>query len=57
MIIEKEFKCTFKDIDSVIVALADEIKNGWKVDSIKRGDFYFSVAKEDYAEFTVTLVR
>ena len=57
MVIEKEFKCTFKDIDSVIVALAEEIKNGWRVDSIKHGDFTFSVAKESYAEFSVTLVR
>ena len=35
MILTKKFDCTTEDLDSVIVAVAKEIENGWHVTKIE----------------------
>ena len=57
MIIRKEFRCTIKDIDKVVVELAKEIENGWRIEQIKDCGFELSHALNCYPEFLVALVR
>lgn len=35
MIIKKSFDCTIKDLDSVVVALAKEIEDGWTIERVQ----------------------
>lgn len=58
MIISKKFDCTFEDFDSVIVALAKEIEDGWHVTKIENHGFTCrAVVKNTEPEFTIELVR
>jgi len=57
MIIKKEFRCTTEDVNAVILELAKEIENGWRIESFKDYNFQLSVGLKAYPEFSVTLVR
>ena len=35
MILSKKFDCTVEDLDSIVIALAKEIENGWHINSIE----------------------
>ena len=39
MILSKKFECTTDDLDSVIVAVAKEIENGWHLSKIETYGF------------------
>ena len=58
MILTKRFDYTFEDLDSVVVALAKEIENGWHISKIENHGFAMcrSVCKKD-PEFSIELVR
>jgi hypothetical protein len=58
MILTKRFDCTFENIDSVVVALAKEIEDGWHISKIENYGFTMccSVHKKD-PEFSIELVR
>ena len=58
MILTKRFDCTFEDLDSVVVALAKEIEDGWHVSKIENHGFTMccSVRREE-PEFSIELVR
>ena len=34
MILSKKFNCTFDDLDSIVIALAKEIEDGWHIGKI-----------------------
>ena len=58
MIVKKTFEVNTKDIDSVVVELANEIKAGWTIDSIGRGDMTINRYDFNYwPTFEVVLVR
>lgn len=57
MIIEKTFKCNIKDIDSVVCALADEIKAGFTISEIIQNMPEISARSEHYPTFEITLER
>lgn len=57
MIVRKEFECTTKDIDKVIVELANEIQNGWHIEQITDISYKLSCVLENYPKFSVILVR
>lgn len=58
MVISKKFYCTSEDVDSIIVALAKEIEDGW---SVARIDNYHSAhcitAKRTEPDFSIELVK
>lgn len=39
MILTKRFDCTFEDLDSVVVALAKEIEDGWHISKMENHGF------------------
>ena len=57
MIIEKTFVCSTKNVDEVFLEVAEEIKNGWRVVSIKHDLPEMSVCSTYYPTFTITLNR
>lgn len=57
MIVKKVFECNTKDVDEVILAIADEVRAGYTVEQVKIGHSELSVCAEHYPSFTVTLVR
>lgn len=58
MVINKRFDCTFEDLDSVVVALAKEIEDGWHIVKIENHGFTFSYSvKRDEPEFSIELIR
>lgn len=57
MIIEKFFVCSTKNVDEVFIGVAEEIKNGWRVVSIKHNLPEMSVCSAYYPTFTITLNR
>lgn len=58
MILSKRFECTTEDLDSVIVAVAKEIENGYHISKI---DTYaltmHCYAKRNEPDFAIELVR
>ena len=58
MILTKRFDCTVEDLDSVIVALAKEIEDGWHVSKIENHGFTMSCCiKRSEPEFSIELIR
>lgn len=58
MIISKKFDCTIEDIDSIIVALAKEIEDGWHVTKMEHHELSCCVlVRRTEPEFTIELVR
>lgn len=57
MIIEKTFKCSTKDIDSVVCALADEIRDGFTISELIHNLPEVSAHSECYPTFEITLER
>lgn len=58
MVINKRFDCTFEDVDSVIVALAKEIEDGWHIVKLENHGFTLSHSiKRDEPEFSIELAR
>lgn len=59
MIVKKTFEVSAKDIDSVVLELAEEIKKGWTITRITRLDCEFKMyIREDWwPTFEVTLQR
>lgn len=58
MILSKKFECTTDDLDSVIVSVAKEIENGWRIGRIEVHDFHmcYSIKKTE-PDFSIELVR
>lgn len=58
MILSKKFECTTEDLDSVVVALAKEIENGWHIGKIEMHDFHMHVlARMNEPNFSIELIR
>lgn len=58
MVINKRFDCTFEDLDSVIVALAKEVEDGWHIVKIENHGFTFNnCIKRDEPEFSIELTN
>lgn len=58
MILSKKFECTTEDLDSVTVALAKEIENGWHIGRIEMHDFHMCASvKMNEPNFSIELVR
>ena len=57
MIVKKTFEVNAKDIDSVVVELANEIKAGWTICSIIKGEMTFDRYSNNWPTFEVVLVR
>ena len=58
MILSKKFDCTIEDLDSLVVALAEEIKDGWHIAQIQRYDLHISYSMtRTEPDFSITLVR
>lgn len=58
MILSKKFECTTDDLDSVIVAVAKEIENGYHIAKIDLYDFHMCYAeKRTEPDFSIELVR
>ena len=58
MILSKKFECTTENLDSVVVALAKEIENGWHIGKIEMHDFHmYALAKMNEPNFSIELVR
>lgn len=58
MILSKKFECTTDDLDSVIVAVAKEIENGWHISKIEAYGFTMCCSsKKIEPDFSIELVR
>ena len=58
MILSKKFECTTDDLDSVIVSVAKEIENGWRISKIKTYGFTMRCSiKKTEPDFSIELVR
>ena len=57
MIVKKTFKCNCKDIDSVVCAVAEEIKAGYTISAIRHDLPEISAAPQYYPTFEVVLER
>lgn len=58
MILNKRFECTTDDLDSVIVAVAKEIENGWHINKIETYGFTMCCSfKKIEPDFSIELVR
>ena len=58
MILNKKFECTTDDLDSVIVAVAKEIENGWHISRIETYGFTMCCSiKKTEPSFSIELVR
>ena len=58
MILNKRFECTTDDLDSVIVAVAKEIENGWHISKIEAYGFTMCCSiKKTEPDFSIELVR
>ena len=58
MILSKKFECTTDDLDSVIVAVAKEIENGWYISKIETYSFTMCCSiKKTEPDFSIELVR
>ena len=58
MILSKKFECTTDDLDSVIVAVAKEIENGWNISKIEAYGFTMCCSiKKTEPDFSIELVR
>lgn len=58
MILSKKFECAVDDLDSVIVAVAKEIENGWHINRIETHGLTMCYAiKRTEPEFSIELVR
>ena len=58
MILSKRFECTTEDLDSVIVAVAKEIENGYHVSKIDTYSFATNCyVKRNEPDFAIELAR
>lgn len=58
MILSKKFECTVDDLDSVIVAVAKEIENGYHISKIDTYGFTMSCSiKKNEPDFSIEFVR
>jgi hypothetical protein len=58
MILSKKFECTVDDLDSVIVAVAKEIENGWHISKIDTYGLTMCCSiKRTEPDFSIELVR
>lgn len=58
MILSKKFECTTENLDSVVVALAKEIENGWTMGRIEMHDFHMCASvRMNEPNFSIELVR
>lgn len=58
MILSKKFDCTIEDLDSVVVAVAKEIENGWHINRIERYPLKLQLgARMDEPMFCIELCR
>lgn len=58
MILSKKFECTVDDLDSVIVAVAKEIENGYHISKIDTYGFTISRSiKRTEPDFSIELVK
>ena len=58
MILSKKFECTTDDLDSVIVAVAKEIEDGYHISKIDTYCFTMSYSiKKNEPDFSIELVR
>lgn len=58
MILSKKFECTTDDLDSVIVAVAKEIENGYHISKIDAYGFTMCCSiKKTEPDFSIELVR
>lgn len=58
MILTKKFECTIDDLDSVVVALAKEIDNGWHIHKIENHGcaLQYSIKRTE-PDFSIELIR
>lgn len=58
MILSKKFECTTDDLDSVVVAVAKEIENGYHISKIDTYGFamHYSLKKTE-PDFSIELVK
>lgn len=58
MILSKKFECTTDDLDSVVVAVAKEIENGYHISKIDTYNFTmcYSIKKTE-PDFSIELVK
>lgn len=58
MILNKKFDCTIEDLDSVIVALAKEIENGWHISQIEQHPVTLNInIRKNEPDFSIELCR
>ena len=58
MILSKKFECTTDDLDSVIVAVAKEIENGWHISKIQTYGFTMCCSsKKTEPDFSIEFIR
>lgn len=58
MILSKKFECTTDDLDSVVVAVAKEIKNGWHISKIETYGFTMCYSsKKIEPDFSIEFIR
>lgn len=55
MILQKSYEINFIDVDSAILEIAEDIKNGYTIDVDKRLPFELSYSEKPKAAFVVTL--
>lgn len=58
MILSKKFDCTVDDLDSIVVAVAKEIEDGWHINRIETHGLTMCYAtKKNEPDFSIELVR
>lgn len=58
MILSKKFECTTDDLDSVIVSVAKEIENGYRISKIDTHGFTMCCSiKRTEPDFSIELVK
>lgn len=58
MILSKTFDCTIEDIDSIVVALAKEIEDGYSISKFERHPFALQIGlKMNEPMFSIGLRR
>jgi len=58
MILSKKFECTTEDLDSIVVALAKEIEDGWHIHRIEQYPLSLQIGiRMDEPMFSIELRR
>lgn len=58
MILSKKFECTVEDLDSVVVAIAKEIEDGWHIAKIETNPIILCCGiKRNEPDYSIELRR